>query len=539
MFGPKSERALAIFGFLLGALFFTILFKGGVDTALRSFANGEYDGEGALRVPVWPARFTILIGSALAVTNYLLLAIIEAFGLEVKDITLDPFPVGALTPMLDVNTVAVIIVMLLGLVLLGVHVAIALGMTSVVGIYLVTGKFRIVEATLASTAVEALRDFTFAVIPLFMLMGEFISRSGAMTDIYGAINRGVQRLPRRLAVATVIGNTIFSFVTDVSIASAAAFSRIAYPQMKALGYHKGFALGSVAGSSCLGMLISPSVLMIVWGILNEQSIGRLFLPSFLLASLFLIYVIGTAIVWPQAAGEDLQEMPSENADAAPVTSSLTVFGSFAGIGFIVAGVLGGICFGIFTPTEGAGAGAALALLFALSRDMRIKCLRTAIFSVGKTAAPILILLLMAALYSRTLAMTGVTSAIQNFFLESGLSPYVILALMVLVWFILGMVIDSISIMLLTVPIFEPLAAAPGFDRISFAVVGILAIEAGLLTPPPFGLLVYTVKAAIEDSTVGVREIFRHSIPYWIIMLVGMVSIIIFPGIANYLPDLLF
>ncbi len=136
------------------------------------------------------------------------------------------------------------------------------------------------------------------------------------------------------------------------------------------------------------------------------------------------------------------------------------------------------------------------------------------------------------------SMYGLTSAIQNFFLDSGPSPYVILALMVLVWFLLGMVIDSISIMLLTVPIFEPLAAALGLDRISFAVVGILAIEAGLLTPP-FGLLVYTVKAAIEDPDVGVREIFRYSIPYWIIMLIGIVSIVALPGIANYLPNQLF
>ncbi|WP_136657896.1 TRAP transporter large permease [Nitratireductor sp. XY-223] len=448
--------------------------------------------------------------------------------------------------MFDVNTVVVIIVMLLGLVLLGVHVAVALGITSVVGIYLVTGKFQIVERMLASTAAEALRDFTFAVIPLFMLMGEFIARSGAITDIYAAINRGVRRLPGRLTVATVIGNTIFSFVTGVSIASAAAFSRIAYPEMRALGYHKGFALGSIAGSSCLGMLIPPSVLMIVWGILTEQSIGRLFLagilPGFLLAVLFLIYVVTTAILWPQATGEHRRKETAEDGAAAqpqpPEADGLKVLGSFAGIGFIIVGVLGGIWFGIFTPTEGAGAGAAVALLFAIVKGMRGRELLAAIFSVGKTAAPILILLLMAALYSRTLAMTGVTSAIQNFFLDSGLSPYVILALMVVVWFLLGMVIDSISIMLLTVPIFEPLAAALGFDRISFAVVGILAIEAGLLTPP-FGLLVYTVKAAIADPDVGVREIFRYSIPYWIIMLIGMVSIVAVPGIANYLPNKLF
>ena len=178
--------------------------------------------------------------------------------------------------MFDYSTAVLIIALLLGLVLLGVHVAVALGVTSAIGIYMVTGKLRIVEATLASTSAEALRDFTFAVIPLFMLMGEFIGRSGAITDIYVAINKGLRRIPARLAIATVLGNTIFSFVTGVSIASAAAFSRIAYPEMKAHNYDRGFALGAIAGSSCLGMLIPPSVLMIVWGILTEQSIGRLF-----------------------------------------------------------------------------------------------------------------------------------------------------------------------------------------------------------------------------------------------------------------------
>ncbi len=165
--------------------------------------------------------------------------------------------------MFDFGTALIVIGGLLGLVLLGVHVAVALGISSAVGIYLVTGKMRIVEATVASTAAEALRDFTFAVIPLFMLMGEFIGRSGAITDVYNGINRGIRRLPGRLAIATVLGNTIFSFVTGVSIASAAAFSRIAYPEMKAFNYRRGFALGAIAGSSCLGMLIPPSVLMIV------------------------------------------------------------------------------------------------------------------------------------------------------------------------------------------------------------------------------------------------------------------------------------
>ncbi|UCF75789.1 MAG: TRAP transporter large permease subunit [Betaproteobacteria bacterium] len=197
--------------------------------------------------------------------------------------------------MFDAVTALTLIVSLLILVALGVHIAIALGMTSAMGIYFVTGDIRVVATMLGSTAYEALRDYVFAVIPLFMLMGEFIGKSGAVTDVYRGLNRGLKRLPGRLAIATVLGNALFSFVTGVSIASAAAFSRIAYPEMSRYGYHKGFALGAIAGSSCLGMLIPPSVLMIVWGLLTEKSIGQIFLagvlPGFLLVSLFIAYVL--------------------------------------------------------------------------------------------------------------------------------------------------------------------------------------------------------------------------------------------------------
>ena len=200
--------------------------------------------------------------------------------------------------MFDVSTAIILIVSLVGLVVIGVHIAIALGMTSALGIWLVTGQdwnaFNTVKVMLAAKAYEGIRDYVFAVIPLFMLMGEFIGKSGAITDVYRGINSMLSKLPGRLAIATVFGNALFSFVTGVSIASAAAFSRIAYPEMKRHGYHKGFALGTVAGSSCLGMLIPPSVLMIVWGILTENSIGKIFLagvlPGLLLTTLFCTYV---------------------------------------------------------------------------------------------------------------------------------------------------------------------------------------------------------------------------------------------------------
>ena len=448
--------------------------------------------------------------------------------------------------MFDVNIAAVLIISLLVMVALGVHIAVALGMASALGIFLVTGgRFDVVLAMLGSTAYEALRAYEFAVIPLFMLMGEFIGKSGAVTDVYRSIHRGLKRVPGRLAVATLLGNAIFSFVTGVSIASAATFSRIAYPEMKRFGYHRGFALGAVAGSSCLGMLIPPSVLMIVWGLLTERSIGQIFLagvlPGLLLVSLFVSYVLVSAILRPALVGGGKDAaLEAPPGDDVPAASRWQTWTSGLGILSVIIAVLGGIWFGIFTPTEGAGAGAFIGLIMAIAKGMRYRGAIEAILSVGRTSAPILLLLVSAALYSRTLAMTGVSSGIQGAFLGSELLPWMLLAGMVGIWFILGMVIDSISIMLLTLTIFEPIAVSLGYDPIAFAIIGILAIEAGLLTPP-FGLLVYTVKAAIreEDDNVSIMEIFKSSTPYWMIMLISMIAIVNFPQIATFLPSLAF
>ncbi len=456
--------------------------------------------------------------------------------------------------MFEANTAILLIVCLIALVAIGVHIAIALGMTSALGIFLVTGAdsyaFGTVQRMLAATAYEAIREFVFAVIPLFLLMGEFISKSGTVTDVYRGVNRMLRRLPGRLGIATVIGNALFSFVTGVSIASAATFSRIAYPEMKRFGYHPGFALGTVAGSSCLGMLIPPSVLMIVWGILTEQSIGQLFaggvLPGLMLTSMFIIYVFAMAILKPSVVGVGADGAPvvsaaaAANPDTDEEVSTTQFLVSLFGIVAVIVAVLGGIWFGVFSPTEGAGAGAFIGLVLALIKGMKFRDFIDAVLSVGKTSAPILLLLVAASLYSRTLAMTGMANAIESLFIGSGMEPWMIIAVMVLIWFALGMIIDSISIMLLTAAIFSPIAIQLGFDPIAFAIIAIIAIEAGLLTPP-FGLLVYTVKSAIQDidPTMNVMTIFKSSIPYWIIMLIAMALIVRFPEIATVLPNALF
>jgi tripartite ATP-independent transporter DctM subunit len=314
--------------------------------------------------------------------------------------------------------------------------------------------------------------------------------------------------------------------------------------MKRHGYRRTFALGSIAGSSCLGMLIPPSVLFIVWGILTEKSIGALFLagvvPGLMVAALFCLYIFGAAILRPELVGAAAAAPQAGGSaeEAGEAVDRFALWSSTIGIVLVVVTVLGGIWFGLFTPTEGAGAGAFIALVLGIVKGMRFRAIVECILAVGRTSAPILILLVMASLYARTLAMTGVTSAIQDAFLQTGLTPALILLVMIGIWFVLGMFIDSISIMLLTVVIFEPIAVSVGFDSIAFAVIGVLAIEAGLLTPP-FGLLVYTVKAAIDDKDISIWSIFWSATPYWVVLLVAVVLVAFFPGIATYLPKLMF
>lgn len=439
----------------------------------------------------------------------------------------------------------ILVGLLLFFVAIGVHIVIALGVTAVLGVYFAYGDFGMVQKLVGSTSYEGLRNYVFAVIPLFMLMGEFISKSGTITDVYRGIQRGLRKLPGRLALATVMGNAIFSFVTGVSIASAAAFTRIAYPEMKRHRYNNGFSLASITGSSVLGMLIPPSVLMIVWGILTERSIGQIFLagviPGLLLTGLFVVYILCAALIMPKLVGLNKDGTPLANAeqiDEEDLETQGSVLWSSVWLFGIIATVLGGIWVGFFSPTEGAGVGAALGLILAITKGATRKDIIETILSVGRTSAPILLLLLTASLYSRSLAMTGVTSTIQDLFLSTGFGYVGIVLLMMLIWFILGMIIDSISIMLLTVAIFEPIAVSLGIEPMAFAILGIIAIEAGLLTPP-FGLLVYTVKASARDKDVRLGQIFYYSIPYWIIMLITVMLLLLFPGIATFLPNLLF
>ena len=423
--------------------------------------------------------------------------------------------------------------LLIVLILLGVHIGVSLAICSALGVWLMLGSMEAALAILGNTAYEAVRKDVFAVIPLFVLMGDVISRSGAAGDLYRICDRALRRLPGRLAIATIAGNTVFAAVTGVSIAAAAAFSRIAYPEMKKLGYKQTFALGAVAGSACLGMLIPPSILLIVWAILTEMSVGALFiaglLPGLVLALLFAGYVVISAARNPEIAPVTEQNL----VDMTPAELRSEMTGGL-GILFLILLVIGGIWGGLFTPTEAAGFGALGALLIGVIKGMRRKEIIEAIFQAGKTTAPIMFLLITAQMYSRLLAMGGAVNYIKALFLGLGVDPFVIIALMVVVWIILGMLIDSVSIILLTVPIFAPIALALGLDPLAFAIFGILVIEAGLLTPP-FGLLVYTVKGSVPDPTVSLSSIFIGSVPYFFLILLAAFIVLFLPWLATWLP----
>ncbi len=445
----------------------------------------------------------------------------------------------------------VIVIVLLALVFTGVHIAISLGITAALGIYLMTGDIEVVRNFLASTAYEALRDYVFAVIPLFMLMGDFLAKCGAARDLYALGNRASRWLPGRLAAATIVANALFGFVTGVSIAAAAAFSRIAYPEMMRYGYRRDFALGCVAGSACLGMLIPPSVLMIVWCVLTELSIGKVFLagiiPGFIAAGGMIAYVVVAAIVRPELVGETRARLPTGalGADVAgtsparPIVADepiAAVLASTLLVVMLILGTLGAIWLGLCTPTEGASLGAVGALILAVVKGIKPREVWHVVLDVGRTCGPLLLLLFCAQLYSRVLSMSGFTETAKVFLLSTGAGPWGILLVMVTIWFVLGCLIDSISIILLTVPIFAPIATHLGFDPLAFAIMGILAIETGLLTPP-FGILVFTVKAAVPDKSITLAEIFSGSIPYWIVLLAVVAMLAVFPVLATYLPNL--
>lgn len=419
----------------------------------------------------------------------------------------------------------------------GIPVAFAFASASAIGLYFSLGGIGPVLGLLQQTMLDGVRDYNFVVLPLFTVMGMLIAHSGAAGDLFEIVNRRLAGVPGRLAVATVGGNAIFAAVTGVGIASAAAFSHVAYPAMRRAGYARSFAAGCIAGSSVLGLLIPPSVFMIVWALLTEQSVGKLFaagvLPGLLLASLYALYCVLAASLRP-ALAPPLARTPEGDAPPSAAARRSERIG-WIGVTLLIVVTLGGIWLGFVTPTEGSAVGLLGALLLALAKGMPARRLAHSFIEAGKTTTPVLLLLLCAVMYTKLLALEGVPDQVRSLLEGLGLGLAGTVVFMVATWFVLGCLIDSISIMLLTVPIFWPIAQALAIEPITFALVGILVIEAGVLTPP-FGIGVFVVKAAVPDRTIRVNDIFIGAAPYWILILVTAAAVWFWPVLATWLPS---
>ncbi|GKX34600.1 MAG: C4-dicarboxylate ABC transporter permease [Rhizobiaceae bacterium MnEN-MB40S] len=435
-----------------------------------------------------------------------------------------------MTP-IEIGIVSVSVMLVL--IYCGIHVPFVLALTSFVGVWMIRDNFQVAVYMLSQAATQSISDYVFAVIPLFVLMGMLVSAADLGRDSYYVANRLLRKLPGGLGIATVAANTVFASITGVTIASAAVFSRIAVPEMLRFGYHRRFAVGTVAGSSVLGMLIPPSILLIIYAIIAEQSVGAMFLagigPGLLLAVMFALGIALVAIFFPKAMGGNVREMIEGD-------SSLTLREFIEKMGptlVLVIAVLGGIYGGVFTPTEAGGVGAALALVAALiKRKLTWRSLWSILIETGYISSSILFIVISATMYSRMLGISGLPTQISTLVSDLDASYLVILAIFVGIALILGTIIDSVSILLITVPLFIPLLQPYDINLVWFGIIAIMATEIGLLTPP-FGMSCYVVRSTLTDYKVSLEDVFLGAAPFALIMLLVTIMLIAYPQIVLF------
>ena len=424
------------------------------------------------------------------------------------------------------------IVAILVLVQTGLHVAIALSLVSFIGVVLVRGSVDVAGFFLSQAALESVARYSFGVIPLFVLMGMFVSVSGLGRDVFDVAGQLFRRVTGGLGVATVFANAVFAAVNGTSIASASVFTRVAVPELLRHGHTPRFAVGVVAGSSVLGMLIPPSLLLILYGIIAEVSIGALFtagiLPGIILSMLFVLTIWLLIRFAPGFVGNT--GVPSEAAAAPPMPASEMALKSLPILLLIVV-VLGGIYAGIFTPTEAGGVGAAAAFLIALlRRRFGWREMRDILLETGRVTASITFLLIAAHMYSRLLALTGLPNAATNLILGWELGLVAILCIYLVIIILLGTILDAASIMLIVLPLTLPIMMAFDVNLIWFGILTIIAIEVGLLTPP-LGVACFVIKSNLNDPRISLGDIFIGAGPFALAMVVMILLVLWQPWIA--------
>lgn len=428
---------------------------------------------------------------------------------------------------------SVSIVLLIGLILLGVYVSTALIMVSLAALWVISGGPHIPLDLLGLTAYRGIMEYVFGTAPLFIVMGLLANLSGASQDLYDAAHMVFRRVRGGMAIATVMANAVFAAITGVSIASAAVFSKVAVPQMKRFGYSQRFSLGTVAGSAILGMLIPPSMLLIIYGLLTEEAIGKLFiagiLPGILMTAVFSLGIMLMVLVSPGLAGKHLEN--EKKRDPHTVRTLIRPWPVL----FIIVLVLGGIYAGFVTPTEAGAVGAAGALLITMiKKKFTLPEFWCILLETGNMGASIGFLMISALYFSKMLTFSGFTAAVTKSVLSLNMPPLLVIWAFIVILIVLGSFLDSTSILLIGIPMLAPAVEAMGFDMIWFGVVSVVAIELGLITPP-FGMVVFAMKAALgEEATI--EDIFIGSFPFFIMMLITLMILVHVPWISLWLPS---
>ena len=417
------------------------------------------------------------------------------------------------------------------LLFLGMPIAFSLMLVGFAGIAYLTS----LEAALpvaARTVYEVSAFYPYTVIPLFIVMGGFAGSSGMTRDLYGTFDKWFRKLPGGLAIATIGACAGFAAVSGSSVATAATMGTIAVPEMKRFNYHPRLSTGSVAAGGTLGFLIPPSIGFIVYGMMTEQSIGKLLvagmIPGLTLAAAYIAIIVVMVKLNPSLAP----------ASPEPVTWR-EKFKALTGIWeplaiFLV--VMGGIYLGFFTPTEAGAIGATVLFLVALiKRKLTGQNLVQALQEAIRISVMVLFLVAGANVFSYFLALSMIPMKVAEWVAGLQVTPYLIHAIIVVIYLFLGCFLDAISMMVLTLPVIFPIILALGFDPIWFGVIAVLMMEAGLITPP-MGLNIFTVAGVVKD--VSVEEIFRGTLPFLLSIFVIVILITIFPKIALLLPNMM-
>lgn len=432
----------------------------------------------------------------------------------------------------EIGLISVAIILVL--IYLGMYVPIVLALVSFLGVWVAKGSFAVASHLLVLAAADGISSYIFAVIPLFVLMGLLVNTCGFGADSFQVANQAFRNIRGGLGIATVAANAVFAAITGVSIASAAVFTRVAVPEMLRSGYRSRFSVGVVAGSSVLGMLIPPSVLLILYALLTEQSVGAMFLagvvPGLILTFGFTVVILIMSYVFPRYVGGPTAAGKRTARDPALLTvREMTV--KLLPILALIVLVLGGIYGGVFTPTEAGAAGALGALLFALGkRKLNWASLWYVLVETGHITASICFLIISATMYSRMLGVSGVPTELGNWIQHFDTSLGAILAVYVVILLVLGTMLDATSTMLIAVPLFLPVVTQFDVNLVWFGIVSVIGAEIGILTPP-LGLACYVIKSTLHVDSISLFDIFAGAFPFAFTTFLVLMLIIAFPWLS--------